>query len=64
MIPIEQFDAEIRCGREWTPCTVHGVVGDDETPRFLVSFEDDDGMTTLLCVSDVRRRQPSDAPSD
>jgi hypothetical protein len=58
LIPIEQFDAEIQCGREWIPCVVHGVVGDDETPRFIVSFEDDEGMTTLMRVRDVRRVQP------
>lgn len=55
MIPISEFDAEIRCGREWIRCVVHGVVGDDETPRFVVSFEDDEGMTTLMRVRDVRR---------
>ena len=55
MIPITEFAAEIRCGREWVPCLVHGVVGDDETPRFIVSFEDSDGMTTLMRVNEVRR---------
>lgn len=58
MIAINEFDAEIQCGREWIPCVVHGVVGDDETPRFIVSFEDDEGLTTLMRVRDVRRVQP------
>lgn len=55
MIAITEFAAEIQCGREWMPCLVHGIVGDDETPRFVVSFEDSDGMTTLLRVNEVRR---------
>jgi hypothetical protein len=55
LIPINEFDAEIRCGREWIPCVVHGVVGDDEYPKFIVSFEDEDGLTTLMRVRDVRR---------
>jgi hypothetical protein len=55
MIPIEQFNAEIACGREWIPCQVVGVVGDDESPRFIVMFEDSDGLTTLMRVTEVRR---------
>lgn len=55
MIPITEFAAEIRCGREWIPCLVLGVVGDGEMPRFIISFEDNDGMTTLMRVNEVRR---------
>lgn len=55
MIPIEQFAAEIQCGREWIPCTVVGLVGDDECPRLVVLFEDDQGLTTAMRVREVRR---------
>jgi hypothetical protein len=55
MIPIEQFAAEIQCGRKWVPCTVVGVAGEDQCPWFVVMFEDSDGMTTLLRVDEVRR---------
>lgn len=55
MIPISQFAAEIPCGRQWIPCEVVGVVGDDECPRFIVMFEDDQGLTTAMRVREVRR---------
>ena len=58
MIQIEQFAAEIQCGRQWIPCTVVGVVGDDEMPQFVVMFVDSDGMTTLMRARDVRRAIP------
>jgi hypothetical protein len=55
MIPIASFQAEFRCGREWIACDVVGVVGDDDTPRFIIMFEDDNGLTSLMRVEDVRR---------
>jgi hypothetical protein len=58
MIPIEQFAAEFACGREWVACDVVGVVGDDDTPRFIIMFEDDNGLTSLMRVSEVRRPMP------
>jgi hypothetical protein len=55
VIPIEQFAAAILCGREWVPCTVVGLAGDDDCPRLILLFEDDRGMTTAMRVRDVRR---------
>lgn len=57
MIGINSFAAELRCGRDWIPCTVVGIAGDDDCPRFIVMFDDDDGLTTLLRVSEVRRNE-------
>jgi hypothetical protein len=34
--------------------SVVGVVG-DESPRFIIMFEDSDGLTTLMRVTEVRR---------
>jgi hypothetical protein len=55
VIGIEPFSAHIQCGREWIPCEVVGVVGDDECPRLIVLFEDDQGLTTAMRVREVRR---------
>jgi hypothetical protein len=59
LIPIAPFAAEIQCGRAWVQCTVVGLAGDDEAPRFIIMFEDGDGMTTLLRVREVRRPEPA-----
>jgi len=56
VIQIEQFAAEIPCGRQWIPCTVVGVVGDDEMPQFVVMFVDSDGMTTLMRNTGARAK--------
>lgn len=55
MITIEPFDAEIQCGRSWVACRVVGLAYDEESPRLIVLFEDDRGMTTAMRVNDVRR---------
>jgi hypothetical protein len=62
VIPIAPFAAEIQCGREWIPCEVVGIVGDDEAPRFIIMFDDDRGLTSLMRVSEVRRPLPSVEP--
>jgi hypothetical protein len=55
VIPIENYRAEFLCGGHWTDCTVLGATGDEHEPKFLISFEDDQGCETLLRVSRVRR---------
>jgi hypothetical protein len=36
MIPCQEFSAEFQCGREWQPCKVIGVTGEEKDLRFIV----------------------------
>jgi hypothetical protein len=55
MIPVASYPAEFLCGGLWTDCMVLGVTDDEDSPKFLISFEDDEGCESLLRVSRVRR---------
>jgi hypothetical protein len=55
MIPVASYPAEFQCGCIWTDCIVLSIADDEHAPKFLISFEDDQGCETLLRLSRVRR---------